>query len=89
MYKYDIYSTIISSVLSFCTQTEFLQIANVTIIMPLTIVNGAWKRYPDYNRVKKGENIHPYWPWPEKSNNDIIYRFTVCQLNDKLPVGIL
>ena len=57
--------------------------------MPLTIVNGAWKRYPDYNRVKKGENIHPYWPWPEKSNNDITYRFTVCQLNDKLPVGIL
>ena len=58
--------------------------------MPLTIVNGAWKRYPDYiNRVKNGENIRLYWPWPEKSNNDITYRFTVCQLNDKLPVGIL
>ena len=55
--------------------------------MPLTIVNGAWKRYPDYNRVKNGENIRPYWPWPEKSNNDITYPFTVCQLNDKLPVG--
>lgn len=41
------------------------------------------------NRVKNGENIRPYWPWPEKSNNDITYRFTVCQLNDKLPVGIL